>query len=44
MLGLSLPFWLVIGMLVLLRLFLGLYIWWSFRRLKKRVRELEQNA
>lgn len=44
MFGLSLPFLAVIGILVLLRVFLGLYIWWSFRRLKQRVRELESEG
>jgi hypothetical protein len=41
MLGLSIPFWIVIGIIILARVALALYVWWSFRRLKKRVRELE---
>lgn len=44
MLGLSIPFWIVIGILLLARLGLGLYVWWSFRRLKSRVREIEQKS
>lgn len=44
MFGLSLPFFVVIGILVLARLALGLYVWWSFRRLKRKVRELERKS
>lgn len=42
MFGLGLPFFAVIGILVLARIAIGAYIWWSFKRLRSRMKEIEQ--
>jgi len=40
--GASLAFWLIITFFLLLRVFLSIYNWWSMRRLKKRIEDLEE--
>lgn len=39
--GASLAFWLIIIFLFIARIFLSIYNWWTMRRLKKRIEDLE---
>lgn len=39
--GASLAFWIIITILLALRVFLSIYNWWSLRRLRKRIEDLE---